>query len=97
MLLPPADIVALLSHFAPLFSRRVWRHVPLLVVGAILAPGRRMVSSVLRTVGLSQEQHFQTYHRVLNRAVWSSLRASRILLRSVRVHLCSQGTSGAGD
>ena len=80
MLLPPADSVALLSHFAPLFSRRVWRHVPLLVVGAILAPGRRMVSTVLRTVGLSQEQHFQTYHRVLNRAVWSSLKASRVLL-----------------
>ena len=80
MLLPPADIVALLSHFAPLFSRRVWRHVPLLVVGAILAPGRRMVSSVLRTVGLGQEQHFQTYHWVLTRAVWSSLGASRILL-----------------
>ena len=81
MLLPPADIVALLSHFMPLFSRRVWRHVPLLVVGAILTPGRRMVSTVLRTVGLSQERHFQTYHRVLNRAVWSSLGASRILLQ----------------
>jgi DDE superfamily endonuclease len=31
-------------------------------------------------VGLSQEQHFQTYHRVFNRAVWSSLTVSRILL-----------------
>jgi DDE superfamily endonuclease len=74
-------MVALLSQFASLFSRRVWRHIPLLVVGAILVPGRRMVSTVLRTVGLSQEQHFQTYHRVLNRAVWSRLKASRILLR----------------
>jgi hypothetical protein len=34
----------------------------------------------LRAVGLSQEKHFQNYHRVLNRAVWSSLEASRILL-----------------
>ena len=58
-------------------------------------PGRRMVSSVLRTVGLSQEQHFQTYHRVLNRAVWSSLRASRILLRSAGLDVCSQWTNGA--
>ena len=81
MLLPPPDIVALLSHFALLCSRRVWRHVPLLVVGAILAPSRRMVSTVLRTVGLSQDRTFQTYHRVLNRAAWSSLGASRILLR----------------
>jgi hypothetical protein len=81
MLLLPADIVALLSPFAPLFSRPVWRHVQVLLVGAILAPGQRMVSTVLRTVGLSHLPTFQTYHRVLNRAVWSSLGASRILLR----------------
>jgi hypothetical protein len=91
VLLPPADIVALLGHFAPLFSRRVWRHIPLLVVGAILTPGRRLVSSVLRTVGLSQEQHFQTYHRVLNRAVWSSLGASCILLRLLVSTFASHG------
>ncbi|HEY1388390.1 MAG TPA: hypothetical protein VGF38_07585 [Ktedonobacterales bacterium] len=69
MLLPLTDIVALLSHFSSLFSRRVWRHVPLLVVGAMLTPGRRMVTSVPRTLGLGQEKHFQTHHRVLNRAV----------------------------
>src|SRR5262245_50916923 len=79
MLLLPADILALLNHFALLFTRRTWRHVPTLVVGAILAPGRRMVSSALRAVGLAQAPTFQTYHRILNRAVWSSLNASRIL------------------
>jgi hypothetical protein len=51
-----------------------------LLVGAILAPGRRMVTSVLRIMGLEQESCFQTYHRVLNRAVWSSRETSRILL-----------------
>jgi len=81
VLLLPADIVALLAHFAPLFSRRTWRHVPLLVVGALLAPGRRMASSALRAVNLAHLPTFQTYYRVLNRAVWSSLGASRILLR----------------
>jgi hypothetical protein len=53
MLLLPSDILALLAHFAPLFSRRTWRHVPILVVGALLAPGRRMVSSALRVVSLA--------------------------------------------
>ncbi len=81
MALLPAAIVACLTHFAPLFSRRTWRHVPILVVGALLAPGQRMVSSALRAVGLAQTPTFQTYHRILNRAVWSSLGASRILLR----------------
>jgi DDE superfamily endonuclease len=80
MLPLPDDRLALLESFAPQFSRRVWRYVPVLGVGAILAPGRRMVSTVLRTVGLGQTRRFQNFHRVLSRAVWSSLGASRILL-----------------
>jgi DDE superfamily endonuclease len=76
----PEDMVALLGAFVPLFSRRVWRYVPVLVVGALLAPGRRMVSTALRTVGLGQTRRFQNYHRVLSRAIWSSRKASRILL-----------------
>src|SRR5262245_39385802 len=79
MLVLPSDIMALLVPFAPLFSSRVWRHVPLLVAGALLVAGRRLVSAVLRVVGWGQLATFQTYHRVLNRAVWSSLGASRIL------------------
>jgi len=31
-------------------------------------------------MGLSEEKHFQNYHRVLNRAKWSALDAGRILL-----------------
>src|SRR5579859_8013899 len=80
MLPLPSDMCALLASFAPLFSRRVWRNVPVLVVGALLAPGRRLVSTALRSVGLGQIAHLQNYHRVLNRAVWSSLAASHILL-----------------
>lgn len=34
-------------------------------------------------MGLSEEEHFQNYHRVLNRAVWSNLKASRILLMTL--------------
>ena len=76
----PAHIMTRLDPFAPVFSRRVWRRVPTLVGGAILAPGRRMVSSTLRVMGLGRSTAFSTYHRVLNRAVWSNLRVSRILL-----------------
>jgi hypothetical protein len=49
-------------------------------MGAILAPGKRTVTAVLRIMGLSQTKHFQNLHRVLNRAVWSSLEISRLLL-----------------
>jgi len=58
----------------------VFAHVQVLVVGAILAPGKRTVTSALRAMGLHQEKHFQNYPRVLNRAKWSSRQASRILL-----------------
>lgn len=77
----PAGFATLILPFASLFSKRVFQSVQVLLAGAILAPGKRTVTSVLRIMGLSQERHFQTYHRVLNRAVWSSLAASRILLQ----------------
>ena len=82
MLTLPEDIFAVLAAFAPLLSRRVWRYVPVLVVGALLAPGRRMVSTAWRTVGLGQYPRIPNSHRVLSRAIWSSRRASRILLGS---------------
>lgn len=73
----PKDFISLMLPFAVLFSKRVWQHVLVLVVGAILAPGKRPVSAILRVMGLEQCPHFQTYHRVLNRAVCSSCKASQ--------------------
>jgi hypothetical protein len=80
MLTLPSEYLTLIQVFAPLFSKRVWCHIQVLVIGAILAPGKRTITAVLRIMGLSQERHFQNYHRVLNRAVWSSLEISRLLL-----------------
>lgn len=76
----PAMMLHLLNPFVPLFSRRVWSHVQVLLIGAILVPGRRTVSAALRVMGLGQTEHFQRYHRVLNRAVWSGREVSRVLL-----------------
>src|SRR5215204_1312368 len=76
----PAEMIRVLTPFAPLFSRRVFRHVQVLVAGAILAPGKRTVASALRAMGLEGERHFCRYHRVLSRATWSSREASRLLL-----------------
>lgn len=81
-----------------IFSRRVWQHVLVLVVGAILAPGQRMVTSILRVTGLSQVSSFQRYHRVLNRDAWSSLRLSHILLRLLVAAFVPEGPlAGRGD
>ena len=78
--LPPA-IIQVLRHFEPTFSERVWEWAKILLVGAILAPGKRTVTSALRVMGLSQERQFQNFHRVLNRASWSSHAVSCVLLR----------------
>jgi hypothetical protein len=77
----PAQMLHLLNPFMPLFSRRVWPHVQVLLAGAVLTPGKRTVSGALRVMGLGQTEQFQRYHRVLNRAVWSGREASRVLLR----------------
>ena len=79
MLILPNDIMPIIGAFAQVFSERVWDWAQILTIGAILAPNTRTVASVLRVMGLSQERQFQNYHRVLNRAKWSGLDASRIL------------------
>jgi len=58
----------------------VFHHVQLLLVGAILTPGRRTVTNALRAMGLHQEAQSQKYHRVLNRAKWASKKAAQVLL-----------------
>src|SRR3954449_5813042 len=77
----PAELAFIILAFRPLFSHRVWGCVQILLIGAILAPGKRTVTSVLRVMGLSDEAHFQNYHRALNRAVWNCCHAGLVLLR----------------
>src|SRR6266436_9304860 len=79
MLTLPKRIILVLRHFETVFSERVWEWAKVLLIGAILVPGERTVTATLRVMGLSQEQHFQDYHRVLNRAKWSGRALSRIL------------------
>src|ERR1043165_6156333 len=76
----PSELTSLIVAFAPLFSKRVWAHAQVLIQGALLCPAKRTVTSALRVMGLGDEKHFQNYHRVLSRALWSGLSASRILL-----------------
>jgi hypothetical protein len=83
MNLLPKEFAPLILMFAPLFSKRVWEGAVVLLVGAILAPGERTVSAILRVMGKEQERQFQRYHRVLNRAIWSSRQASRLLLEQL--------------
>ena len=82
MLRVPARFAAILVAIAPVFVQaRTWQHAQMLVLGALLVPGQRTVCSILRIIGLRQERHFVTWHRVLSRAVWDSRLAARVLLK----------------
>ena len=80
MLTLPTDIMPVIWAFRQVFSERVWDWAQILLVGSILAPHIRTVTAVLRVMGLSHDRQFQNFHRVLNRAKWSGLAASKILL-----------------
>src|SRR5262249_61677552 len=71
MLSMPVTLTRLIVRFASLLSKRVWDHAQVLLVGALLAAGKRTGTAGLRVRGLSQEGQFQKYHRVRKRARWS--------------------------
>lgn len=80
--MPLSDtILTVMREFQSAFSQPTWSKVQLLIVGTILARGRRTVTAALRQVGLNDETHFSLYHHVLNRARWNALDLSRRLLR----------------
>ena len=82
MFLPPA-IITVLSAFQPAFTRPTYRRMLVLVVGTLLARGRRTVTTALRHMGLHRRSSWAAYHHVLNRSVWSPRTVSRILLQLV--------------
>ena len=76
----PAEIIPILAQFAPVCTAPTYQKALVLVVGTILAKGRRTVTSALRAVGHTQTTDWAKYHHVLNRAQWSGLQVSRQLL-----------------
>jgi DDE superfamily endonuclease len=91
MLNLPAEVTTFLAQFAPLFTPSVWYHAQVLVIGALLTPGKRTVTAILSVMGLRQSRHFQNYHRVLNRARWSSRVISQHLLPALLNVFVPQG------
>src|SRR5882672_4648169 len=72
----PPRFLSRLAGFADLFTRPTWSNVLVLLAGVILAPGRRTVTTALRILGRDRDPDFCTFHRILNRAAWSSRAAA---------------------
>lgn len=82
MLHLPGIVIDLIEPFAPCFyGVTTWMKAQVLLIGAILTPGKRVVSEALRVMGLGNSQQFAQYHQVLNRAAWSPLELVPILLK----------------
>jgi DDE superfamily endonuclease len=81
-LIPPG-LIGWLAVFQPCFTAPTWQHVLVLVAGAVLAPGKRTVTQVLRVMGLAEQISFARYHEVLNRARWDA----RALAQRLLLHL----------
>ena len=76
----PAVLDGWMQPFRCHFTAAVWRHVLVLVCGALLAPGRRTVAAALRVMGLGEAAGFAVYHRVLSHGRWCSRAVAHRLL-----------------
>lgn len=83
MLTLPSSAEPIFMSLSVAFSDPVFRHVLVLMVGAILARGRHTVTAILRVMRPLATAHFSTYHRVLSRAAWSTWLLQRTLTRLV--------------
>ena len=77
----PPEGSGIILQFSSLFSKKVFEHVKVLLLGALLCIGNHTVCAALRFMGLKDEPRFHKYHRVLSLVNWSALKASRILLQ----------------
>ena len=85
-------IMSVLGEFESAFSQPTWSKIQVLLIGTLLARGRRTVTAALRQMGLCDASNFSLYHHVLNRAQWSALALSRrLLLLLVRTFIVAGG------
>lgn len=85
------EFISLMIVFRPLFSKSVFDHLQVLLIGAILTPGARTVANCLRLTGLESDHHYQNYHRVLNRSRWSLSNAGQYLLNLLVERFAAEG------
>ena len=94
--LVPPILATWLSVFRPCFTAPVWNRILVLVAGAVLAPGKRTVTQVLRVMGLADDPGFRRYHKALSRACWDGQAVARRLLLYIIERLLPDGEMVVG-
>ncbi len=67
-----------LGVLQPCFTALSWERVLVIVMGAVLAPGKRTITACLRMTGRVDAGDFASYHQLLNRARWRSLAMTQV-------------------
>jgi hypothetical protein len=80
-----------LQAWPPCFTAPSWEHVLVLVMGGLLATGKRTATSCLRVTGRADAANFATYHQILNRVRWNSRAVARRLFGIVVERLVPDG------
>ena len=69
-----------MQAFRSQFTTPSWEHVLVLIMGTVLAPGKRTISACLRMTGRAGTPRFSSYHQILNRARWDPRAIANVLL-----------------
>ena len=79
----PKAAEPLMTRFSIAFSQPTFQRAMVLLIGAILAGGRRTVTGVLQAARSLVAGHFSSYHRVFSRAPWSPWPLGQVLAAAV--------------
>ena len=83
MLSLPSAAEPIVMSLSIAFTQPTFQRMVPLIVGAILAMGRRTVTGVLWTMRGVIPGHYSTYHRVFSRAVWSPWPLGKVLASAI--------------
>jgi DDE superfamily endonuclease len=94
----PSLAQPLLFAFATAFTQPTFQRWLLLGIAAIVPPGRRTMSNLLRTVELLADGHPSSYHRVFSQRHWALWGVSQALASFILTHWVPDGAvSLVGD
>lgn len=87
----PNALQVVFVAWSTMFSESVFEKFMTLLQGAVLTPGCRTISRILRLVGSLADAHPSSYHRVLSHRRWSMWPMARILAEYILSAFCHKG------
>ena len=83
MLLLPSALEPVFMNLSVAFTEPTAARMAVLMVGMILARGRRTITAALRVMGWLADGHFSAYHRLFSRSPWSVWTLGQVLARLI--------------